>query len=50
MNRTQRKLFLGFATYVAVILAAITAVLSCVVYQREKPGQRTILFEIFFVP
>lgn len=35
MNRTQRKLFLGFATYVAVILAAITAVLSYVAYQGQ---------------
>ena len=35
MNRTQRKLFLGFAAYVAVMLAAITAVLSYAAYQDQ---------------
>jgi hypothetical protein len=35
MNRTQRKLFLGFATYLAVMLAAITAVLSYAAYQGQ---------------
>jgi hypothetical protein len=33
MNQTQRKLFLGFTTYMAVMLAAITAIISYVAYQ-----------------
>jgi hypothetical protein len=35
MNRTQRKLFLGFATYTAVMLTAITVVLSYAAYQDQ---------------
>jgi hypothetical protein len=35
MNRTQRKLFLGFATDTAVMLTAITAVLSYAAYQDQ---------------
>jgi hypothetical protein len=35
MNRTQRKLFLGFATYAAVMLASLTAVLSYAAYQSQ---------------
>jgi hypothetical protein len=35
MNRTQRKLFLGFTTYTAVMLTAITAVLSYAAYQDQ---------------
>jgi hypothetical protein len=35
MNRTQRKLFLGFATHTAVMLTAITAVLSYAAYQDQ---------------
>ena len=35
MNRTQRKLFLGFATHTGVKLTAITAVLSHAAYQDQ---------------
>jgi hypothetical protein len=35
MNRTQRKLFLGFATHTGVKLTAITAVLSYAAYQDQ---------------
>jgi hypothetical protein len=35
MNRIQRKLFLGFTTYAAVMLACITAVLSYAAYQSQ---------------